>query len=123
MAGDKEDEMVDEEDEFIEDVDEKVMDEDEISKKMDEGNLEEDVYSEEGRGKEVEDDEIAPWEEGFAMGAEAGGKGAKCRYCGKIIIEKDDVFERKVDGKLCFFCSEDHAEKYIEKAKKGKKKG
>jgi hypothetical protein len=115
---DVEDEMVDEEDEFIEDVDEKPESSDEKAKKMEEGELESDVYSEAGREKEVEDDEIADWEEGFAKGAESGGKDAKCRFCGKILKEKEDVVERRIEGKLCFFCSDDHVKQYMKKQKK-----
>lgn len=117
---DIEDEMVDEEDEFIEDVDEKPESSDDKAKKMDEGNLESDVYSEEGREKEIEDDEIADWEEGFAKGAEAGGRDAKCRFCGKILRDKEDVVERKIEGELCFFCSADHVQEYIKKQKNKK---
>ena len=88
---------------------------------MEEGELEGDVYSYEGREKEVEDDEMEPWEQGFAMGAKGVGQGAKCRYCGRIIIEKEGIIERKVGGELCFFCSDDHVEKYIKKKGKEKK--
>lgn len=35
------------------------------------GKEEENVYSEEGRRLEVEEDEIEPWEEGYAEGAES----------------------------------------------------
>ncbi len=36
-----------------------------------EGKKEENVYSEEGREEEVDEDEIDPWEEGYAEGAES----------------------------------------------------
>ena len=113
-------ELVDEKDEFIEDVDEKPEPNDEKAKKMEEGELESDVYSEAGREKEVEDDEIADWEEGFAKGAESGGKDAKCRFCGKILRDKEDVVEKSIDGKLCFFCSDDHVQQYMKKQKNNK---
>jgi len=73
----------------------------------------EDIYSEEGREKQVEDDEISPLEEGFMEGAEGGGKGAKCRKCGKIL--DDDFIEKKVGDELCRFCSDECADKYKEK--------
>ncbi|MCX6707151.1 MAG: hypothetical protein NT001_03345 [Candidatus Woesearchaeota archaeon] len=117
---DVEDDMVDEKDEFIENVDEIDAPNDEKAKKMDEGELESDVYSEVGREKEVEDDEIADWEEGFAKGAEGGGKDAKCRFCGKILKDKEDVVERRIDGNLCFFCSDDHIQQYMKKQKNKK---
>ncbi|MBU0536182.1 MAG: hypothetical protein KKE20_04410 [Nanoarchaeota archaeon] len=115
MPKDIEDETIDEKDEFIEDTDERPESRDEKRKEMDTGELDEDPYSEVGREKLVEDDEMEDWEQGFAKGAEAGGRDAKCRYCGKIIIDKEGVVERKVNGELCFFCSEEHAEKYVKK--------
>lgn len=117
---DVEDEMIDEEDEFVEDVDEKPGTKEKKAQEMEEGELEEDVYSEEGREKELEDDEIEPWEEGFMKGAEKGGQGAKCRYCGKVLVEKEDVVEREINGESYLFCSEDHLNKYL-KEKLGKK--
>lgn len=46
---------------------------DELKKEMDEGKEDEDVYTEEGREKLVEDGEITPEEEGFMQGAEGTG--------------------------------------------------
>ncbi len=43
---------------------------DELEEEMEIGEKEEDVYSEEGREKLVEDDEIDSWEAGFAEGAD-----------------------------------------------------
>jgi hypothetical protein len=120
MPRDVEEESIDERDEFIEDTDERPESKDEKRKEMEEGELDEDAYSEAGREKLVEDDEMEDWEAGFSKGAEEGGRDAKCRYCGKIIIEKDGVIERKVDGELCFFCSDEHAEKYAEKKESSK---
>jgi len=81
---------------------------------------EEEIYSEEGREALVEDDEIEPWEEGFMEGADSGGKGAKCRKCGKILEEMDDVVEKEIDGELYRFCSDECAEKLEEKREKEK---
>jgi len=39
--------------------------------KIEEGTKEDNVYSEEGREEEVEEDEIKPWEAGYAEGAES----------------------------------------------------
>lgn len=72
----------------------------------------EEIYSEEGRKKLVEEDEIEPWEEGFMEGADEDGKQAKCRKCGKLLT--DDIVEREIDDELFWFCSEECAEKYGE---------
>ena len=72
-----------------------------------------DIYSEEGRENLVEDDEISPEEEGFMEGADGDGQGAKCRKCGKVLL--DDIVERKIDGELCRFCSDECSERYAEK--------
>ena len=123
MADDPEEETIDEKYDFIEDTDEREEPDDEKGAMMNEGELEENVYSDVGREKLVEDDEMEQWEEGFSMGAEDGGRGAKCRYCGKILINKEDAHERRIEGELCFFCSEEHVGKYIEKKEKEKQKG
>ena len=70
-----------------------------------------DIYSEEGREDLVEDDEIEPWEEGFMQGAEGGGQGAKCRKCGKPLIDKDFI-EKEIDGENYRFCCEECAKKF-----------
>lgn len=72
-----------------------------------------DVYSEEGREKLVEDDEITPGEEGFMEGAHDDGQGAKCRKCGKPLL--DNFIEREIDGEIYRFCSERCATKFEEK--------
>lgn len=75
---------------------------------------EKDIYSEKGREDLVEDDEIEPWEQGFMQGAEGGGQGAKCRKCGKPLIDKE-VVEKDIDGENHRFCSEECANKFVEK--------
>ncbi|MBW2974545.1 hypothetical protein KY366_02405 [Candidatus Woesearchaeota archaeon] len=72
----------------------------------------EDIYSEEGREDLMDDDEISPAEEGFMEGAEGGGQGAKCRKCGKVLM--DDFIERKVGDEVCRFCSDECADEYAE---------
>ncbi len=69
-----------------------------------------DVYTEKGLEDLEEDDEIAPWEEGFMEGAKGGGQGAKCRKCGKILI--DDFVERQIGNNIYRFCSEKCSEHY-----------
>jgi len=75
-----------------------------------------DVYSEEGREDLVEGDEISAAEEGFMEGAHDDGQGAKCRRCGKVLM--DDFIERKVDNEIYRFCSDECADKYEEEKEK-----
>lgn len=74
------------------------------------GEQEEDVYTEEGREEMLETDEIEPWEEGFAEGAEGRGELATCAHCNKVLgDDKEKVVERKYNNELMFFCSENCA--------------
>ena len=92
---------------------------DEVETKMESGKKDEDVYTEEGREKLVEDGEITETEAGFMEGAEDRGKHTSCAYCGELISEDEpNIYEREFDGELKVFCSADHAEKYAEKLKK-----
>jgi len=75
--------------------------------KMQVGDKEADVYTEEGR-EELEEDEgeIAPWEEGFAAGAE-GTEGGHCAHCHKPLGDREEgVIERKMKDETLFFCSD-----------------
>ena len=75
LEGDlKKEGVVAEENSFLESEEHKETSE-QLSEEMDLGEVDEDVYTEEGREKEVEDDEISAEEEGFMAGAE--GKGRK----------------------------------------------
>ncbi len=117
----EDDKFLETEDEFekkkehTEDTDEIDATSEEIEDKMEEGELDEDVYSEEGRKKEMEDDEIETWEEGFMEGADGGGKGGKCRNCGKVLIEMSNVVEKEVKGEHMVFCSDKCVDEYEEK--------
>ena len=71
-----------------------------------------DVYESEGREKLVEDDAMSPEEAGFLQGAEGLGQDAKCRKCGKILIEADEVIEKEIEGEIMKFCSDDCEEAY-----------
>ena len=83
----------------------------------DEEETEEDVYSEEGRDSLVDSDGIEPWEEGFMEGAEDYGQGAKCRRCGNILINQENIVEREIKGEIYRFCSAYCANKFEEKKK------
>ena len=107
------------------------MEEDELKDKsseetevdMETGKKEEDVYSEEGREKLTEDDEMDEREAGFMEGAEGRGEMNCCTYCGKNLGEDEEgVVEREFDGEIKWFCSEEHAQKYADKIEKEKTK-
>ena len=88
----------------------------EIESEMEAGKDEEEVYTEEGREKLAEDDEMEPFEEGFMEGAEGRGKKNSCAECGKQIAEDDaNIVEREINGEIKVFCSAEHAENYASK--------
>ncbi|MDO8511044.1 MAG: hypothetical protein Q7S55_02660 [Nanoarchaeota archaeon] len=87
------------------------------------GDEDEDIYTEEGRKKLEEDDEITPWEEGLMEGASGLGQLGKDALSGKPIIDADEVIEMELDGKLYRFVSTKNAEKFREKMMKQKSKG
>ncbi|MFC1698069.1 hypothetical protein ACFL1H_07025 [Nanoarchaeota archaeon] len=86
--------------------------EEEKKDEMAEGVRDDNIYEEEGRDEQVDSDQITDVEEGFMAGADQDGEGAKCRVCGKILIEAEDVIEREINGENLRFCSAEHAEKY-----------
>ena len=89
-----------------------------IEQEMEQGKKEETVYSEEGREKLAEDDQVEPFEEGFMEGAEGRGKKNSCAECGKQIAEDDkDIIEREFEGEVKWFCSSEHADNYAKKHK------
>lgn len=78
---------------------------------MELGEAEETVYDSAGRNELVEDDEIDPWEEGFMEGAEKDGQRGKCAYCGGALVDRENVYEKTVEGERRYYCSSEHAEK------------
>jgi len=85
---------------------------DDLRGDMDLGEKDEEVYSEVGREKLQEDDEISPTEEGFMEGAEDKGELGTCGSCGKPISQdSEEVVETKVDGEIVWYCNEECAEK------------
>lgn len=90
---------------------------DELREEMESGEKEETVYDDTGREKLVEDGEISPTEEGFMEGAEDDGEQGKCAYCGAALLDAEHTVETKIDGKTYFFCSDEHAQKYLERKK------
>ena len=83
---------------------------------MEHGDVDEDVYSKEGREKLEEDGEIEPWEEGFMEGAAQAGQLGKDALTGEPLM--DDVVEAEIKGKLYRFVSEENAKKFREKKEK-----
>lgn len=90
---------------------------------MEHGDEDEDIYTEEGRKKLEEDDELAPWEEGVMEGASGLGQLGKDALTGKPLMDSDEVIEMELDGKLYRFGSTKNAEKFREKMTKQKSKG
>jgi len=94
---------------------------DEKKAKMKVGEEDEDIYTEEGREEEVEEDEIEPWEEGFMQGASGAGQLGKDALTGKPLVGRK-VVEAMIGGKLYRFMTEENAQKFKEKMVKEKKK-
>lgn len=90
---------------------------------MEHGDEDEDIYTEEGRHKQEEDDEIEPWEEGVMEGASGLGQLSKDALTGKPLMGADEIIEMELDGKLYRFVSTKNAEKFREKMMKQKSKG
>ena len=85
-----------------------------IKKDMETGKKEDTIYSEEGMEELTESDEISDLEEGFMEGYESGLRsGTKCPVCGEIL--EDDFVEREYNDEIYRFCSDEHAEKWIER--------
>lgn len=89
---------------------------------MKQGQEDEDVYTEAGRHKLTEDDEIEPWEEGLMEGAAELGQLGKDALTGEMLMGADEVIEMELDGKLYRFVSTKNADKFREKYLKKKNK-
>jgi len=95
---------------------EQEKDPDEKRLQRDLGEAGEEIYDRGAREQLLEDGEISAWEEGFMEGAEKGGKDAKCVFCGELLSQsKADLVEKEIDGKLLFFCCDEHVAKYEER--------
>ena len=89
----------------------------EIKDEMARGEMEEDILTKEGQEEMVENDEIEPWEAGFAEGASDEGQHGKDALTGEPLMGIEDVVETEIDGKIYRFVSEENAEKFREKKK------
>ena len=85
----------------------------ELEEDMEQGELEEDLYTPEGRETAEEEDEITDVEEGFMEGYDEDEKAAKCANCKKILEE--DFIEEEFHGELLKFCSDYCARQYEKK--------
>ncbi len=94
---------------------------DELVEHMEHGELDEDLEVEAGRQTQVEEDEIKPWEAGFAEGESDEGQLAKDALTGKPLMDVEDVVEAVIDGKLYRFANEENVRKFREKKRKEKK--
>lgn len=83
---------------------------DEVEAEMDIGEIEKDVYSEEGREKLTDEDELSAQEEAFMEGEEKEELGA-CAGCGRAIGEKG-VVEKEIKGERYWFCSDKCAKRF-----------
>lgn len=81
-----------------------------------EGTLDEDVYTEEGREELIEEGVINDVEEGFAEGYEHGERKTQCQQCGKLLVDENFV-EKEFDDDTYRFCSDSCAENYSKKRK------
>lgn len=78
---------------------------------MDLGEKDEEVYSDGGREKLVEDGEIAGWEQGFMEGAEGKGSHSKCAHCHELLLQDPaHIIEKEIEGKITLFCSNECAD-------------
>jgi hypothetical protein len=84
----------------------------EIKDEMEHGEREEDPLTKEAQEKLVEDDEIEPWEAGFAEGASNEGQHAKDALTGEPLMDVEDVVELELDGKIYRFANSENAEKF-----------
>ncbi|MBI4158809.1 hypothetical protein HY500_00955 [Candidatus Woesearchaeota archaeon] len=92
-----------------------------IMKEMETGDLDEDIYTEEGRDLAEEDDEISEVEAGFMEGYKEGEKIAKCSTCKQVLSDDpENIIEEEVDGDTYRFCSEKCAEIFNKKQSKKK---
>jgi len=74
-------------------------------------DLDEDVYTEEGREELIEEDEIEDSEEAFIEGYENENL-AYCNYCRKNFTDEEDIIEEKENEKKMRFCCKKCQDEY-----------
>ena len=88
-----------------------------MESEMETGQRDTDVYTVEGQNNLVENDEIAPWEEGFSEGAEGNVDYDHCANCQQVLSGEDFIEREITPGKILAFCSEDCVNDYVQKKK------
>ncbi len=91
--------------------------EEQIEDDMKLGKKDEDIYEEPGQELLEEDDELAPWEQGFMQGAAKAGQLGKDALTGESLKARD-IVELRINGKLYRFNSIDNAIKFKQKVQK-----
>tara|TARA_Y100000310_G_C20011147_1_gene502998 strand:- start:10 stop:384 length:375 start_codon:yes stop_codon:yes gene_type:complete len=91
------------------------LNKDQLKDEITEGEHEADPLTSEGREALVENDEMEPWEAGFAEGASHEGQLSKDALTGEPLMEVDDVVEAEINGRIYRFASEENAQKFREK--------
>src|SRR3989344_8421280 len=89
----------------------------ELAEGMEAGERDEDLDISLGREKQVEEDEVEPWEAGFAEGASEEGQLAKDALTGEPLLKTKKVVELKIKGKVYRFANDKNAQKFKEKKK------
>lgn len=106
-----------EKNEFLDEPEEHEGRHEEEELKMHRGIKTADVYTKEGREELAEDEgELAPWEEGFAEGAEKGAYG-DCEHCGTPLGDRGEIIEKEIGDEVKWFCSERCAKKFKAKSR------
>lgn len=85
---------------------------DEQKQHMELGQEDEDVYTDAGREKLVEDDEIDPMEAGIMQGATDDGQLGKDALTGEPLMGVEDVVELEIKGVLYRFVNSENAEEF-----------
>jgi len=98
--------------------DDETKDSTDIKEEMDLGERDEDLDTEEGRKKQVEDDEINPEEAGFMQGESGAGQLGKDALTGEPLMDVEDVVEAVIDGTNYRFINEENAEEFRKKREK-----
>lgn len=99
-------------------ADDETKDSTDIKEEMDLGERDENLDTEVGREKQVEDDEIEPEEAGFMQGESGAGQLGKDALTGEPLMDVEDVVEAVIDGQTYRFVNEENAAEFRKKKEK-----